>query len=213
MCVCPVNEVVAQRSVERVRELTPAEVSKPSTRVSILNYELTKADASVKEKILNALDSSDSGVSAEAKTMVNSYVDDVLREAQGSPVTVVDGQRSAIESVGVKDEPTQTVSVNIVKRKMLDRNSIREMLAESKSAGDIVSKIELSGSESATGGVMIDGIGYVVSASPGTNIKGTLVANENGIPKEVGRVDIETGGGIVDGTISIYNKLLSIASQ
>jgi hypothetical protein len=212
-CVCPVSEVVTQQFVERARELTQAEASKPSTRVSILNHELTKADAEVKEQILKALDSSDPGVSAEAKTMVNSYVDDVLRENQGSPVTVVDGQRSAIENVGVKDEPTQTVSVNIVKRKMLDRNSIREMLAERKSASDIVSKIESSGSESATGGVVVDGIGYAVSASPGTNIKGTLVANENGIPTEVGRVDIETRGGIVGGTISIYNKLLSIGSQ
>ncbi|MEW6328579.1 MAG: Kazal-type serine protease inhibitor domain-containing protein [Candidatus Micrarchaeota archaeon] len=213
-CACPVYEVIPERYSEPARALTSEDLSSPTTRVSILNYELTKTDEAMKRRLAEALQSSDNAISDEAKYAVNAYVDDVLREKQGLQVGVVDSGRSAIASVEARgeDEQARAVSLNIVRRKMIDRDRIREMLEEQKSADEIMGAMESGGTETVSGGIVVDGKGYAVSAQQGKKIKGALIANEAGKAKEVGNLSVDVVGAAPEGTINIYNTLLNIVS-
>ncbi len=213
-CACPVNEVIPEKYSGPVRALSSEDVANPTTRVSILNYELTKTDTIVKRRLAEALESSDTQVSDDARRVVDAYVDDVLKETQGISVSVVDSGRSAITNVEAKDdgEQARAVSLNIVRRKMIDRDRIREMLEEQKSTGEIMGAMESGGTEVVSGGVVIDGKGYAVSAQQGEKIKGALIANDGGATKEVGNLSVDVVGAAPEGTINIYNTLLNIVS-
>ncbi|MFH1448203.1 MAG: hypothetical protein ABIG39_05030, partial [Candidatus Micrarchaeota archaeon] len=218
-CACPVQgvesiagEMQPEPMIYQVRELSAEELNTPSTRVSILNYELQHADATVKGMLLEALQSDDAGASEEANGIVDSHVEYVLDETQGKQVRIVNIKNSLIKKLSVKEGPDKELSVNVVRRKMIERERIRKMLTDKMNVDEIMGEIESTGVGKIIGGVVVDGKGYSLLPSQGDELKGTLVTSENGVSKEVGEIDIETGEWTVRGAIRIYSTLLEIVS-
>ncbi len=214
-CVCqvdgveePVAEIQPIPVKVQVRKLTPEDLEKPTTMISILNYELLKANPAIKERILEELESDESSATKET---IQEHVAYVLGEAQGVE-SVIDSKTSIIRGASVKEMPDKELSFNLVKRKMLERERIREMLQNEDSASDIMEQIGMFGTEGFVGGVVVDGKGYVFSPTSVGEVKGTLITNEGGAPKNVGEIDVQSGIWTTEGAIKIYNTLLEIVS-
>ncbi len=209
-----VSEVIPTNTIAVPRMLSANELEQPSTRVSVLSYELQKADPQVKEKILENLGSQDPTVASEAKEIVDSYVNYVLDETQGKP-QIVDSSGSTIGRM-TAGESAQAVSVNLVKKKMLGTSKIREMLADDKSASEIIDAMEANGIEYVSGGAIVDGKQYIIPptiASGQTEQAVPLIAKEDGSTKQVGQITVGSSMGTIEGVIKIYNKVLGIVSQ